>query len=104
MTTPQSWEAYDYEFLSEAFTYKNHELLQALARGDDPATIARLRDEFASARRVLDSAYWREIGLVEMEPPDMTLRDYTPATDEEVRADSEAAAENSVAADEEEVV
>ncbi len=91
MTAPESWEAYDYDTLSDAFTFKNHELLQALARGDDEATVAPLRTEFADARRVLDIAYRRELGLEEVEAPDLSLRDYTPATDAEVRAASEAA-------------
>ena len=82
----------EYDFLSDAFTYKNHELLQALSSGADEATIAQLRDEFAEARRVLDNAY-REVNGLELQPTvDTTLRDYTPPTQAEVRAASEAEA------------
>jgi hypothetical protein len=82
----------EYEFLSEAFTFKNHELLQALARGDDETKISRLREEFAEARRVLDNAYREVNGLEAQSVMDTTLRDYTPATDVEVRQASEAEA------------
>lgn len=83
----------EYEVLSEAFTYKNHELLQALARGDDETTITRLREEFAEARRVLDAAYLEVIGVDPSPELDTSLRDYTPATDEQVRADAESRSE-----------
>lgn len=79
----------EYDFLSDAFTYKNHELLQALARGDDEGTVTRLRAEFAEARRVLDAAYRELLGLEEAAFVDTTLAVYSPPTDEQTRSASE---------------